>query len=279
MDADKTTALAEYNMMPITNFTEAVSLGKAFAKAKVMGARSDSDGLLVVALVREMGLVKAEATRHLMNGRITKKAGAILADFVRLGGTYKIIRRDAECAEILASMGDNKDLTFSFSWEDAQKEPFVYRGGPKDQMAELDKPFADRRLKDKYKTPRSRMQMLWARLSSDLGTALCPGACEGLYPPEVVSDFPENEAPEGKGGIIDGEEVAARMDRINGVDEPAPADFTVCPFGGEGVKGAKWAQFSTAVLEKAVASDKPEMTSTHKAAARLVLDERKQEAK
>jgi hypothetical protein len=267
---EQSTAMTVAPRMPIATMHDAVSLATAFAQAHVMGAQNDAEGMLAVTLIHEIGIVKAEATYHIMMGRLTKKAEAILADFVKAGGKYRIIQRDATGAKVIASMGDTKDAEFSFTWNDALQEPFVYAGSGKDQRAALRLPVEQRTLKDKYATPRSRMQMLWARLVSDMGRALCPSATDGLYPPEEVADFDELQHAKA-GQIIDADEVERRTQTQNKSDG---VDYTVCPFGGDEVAGKAWAELSDEVLNYALESDVKEITHTHKAAIRIVLEER-----
>jgi hypothetical protein len=181
------------------------------------------------------------------------------------------LQRDAAGAKVFAEIGANSG-EFAFSWQDALQEPFVYAGSPADQQRELKKPVEARNLKDKYATPRSRMQMLWARLVSDMGRALCPSATDGLYPPEEAADF-DDVQPSGRTGApatIDAQEVAKRA-----TAQQSATDYTVCPIGGEGFKGLAWTAMDDATLEGALTCDNAELTHTHKAAIRLVLEERK----
>lgn len=273
-----TTEIIQAARMPIATMNDAVTLAQAFAQAHVMGAKNDAEGMLAVTLIREIGLVKAESTYHIMMGRLAKKAEAILADFVKAGGKYKILQRDATAARIVASMGETQNAEFSFTWEDALQEPFIYDGSAKDQRAALKLPVEKRVLKDKYATPRSRMQMLWARLVSDMGRALCPAATDGMYPPEEVSDF-DDVQPIGRTGapkVIETEEIMKRTETQSTQSaQTAPIDYTVCPIGGIGFKNMPWSEMDDATLEGALASDNAEITVTHKAAIRLVLEERK----
>lgn len=271
-----TTALTvsqHQSRMPITTMHDAVSLATAFAQAHVMGAQNDAEGMLAVTLIHEIGIVKAESTYYIMMGRLTKKAEAILGDFIKAGGKYKILQRDASGAKVVASMGETQDAEFSFTWDDALQEPFVYAGSPKDQRAELKKPVENRNLKDKYATPRSRMQMLWARLVSDMGRALCPAATDGMYPPEEVSDF--DEVRGNPDHVIEKEEITQRTKKQ--VKSDPVLDCTVCPIGGEGWEGHPWAELNNEALEQALISDNNAITHTHKAAIRLVLEQRKEQ--
>lgn len=260
--------------MPMANMQDACALAMAFAQAHVMGAQNPAEGMMAVVLINEIGIVRAEARYHIMMGRLSKKAEAILSDFVRAGGTYRIVKRDSDCAEVVASMGETKDATFRFAWTDALLEPFVYAGKPSEQRAEMKKPLDKRAFKDKYATPRSRMQMLWARLVSDMGRALCPDACEGLYPPEEVADFDDAHVTRAGEPLSDAE-AARRAKNVTGAEETIVDDCLVCPIGGEGYEGRAWGEFGDDVLTAALASDDPALRPGHKAAIRLVMQERK----
>ena len=50
-------------------------------------------------------------------------------------------------------------------------------------------------MKPKYRTNRSRMQMIWARCVSDGVRVVCPAACQGVYTPEETEDIAEYDIP------------------------------------------------------------------------------------
>lgn len=267
-----TTALtAAQRAMPVATMHDAAQLAQCFAQAHVMGAKNDAEGMLVVTLIREIGLVKAESTYHIMQGRISKKASAVCADFIKAGGSYKILKRDAEGARLTATYKDNVDVEMRFLWEDALEEPFIYAGGEDAQFAELKKPVEERKLRAKYRTPRSRTQMLWARLVSDMVTTLCPEARDGMYTPEEVSDFTPEHGDDVQPAPIDVTEAARRMEDAEGV-----IDYTVCPIEGK-VKGMSWSQFTVEQLKRALESDDEAITNTHRAAICYAITEKEGE--
>lgn len=268
MSNEQETALATRPRMPIATMHDAATLATAFAQAHVMGAQNPAEGMLAVTLIHEVGLVKAESTYHIMMGRLSKKAEAILADFVKAGGRYKILQRDALGAAVVASMGDTKDATFSFSWEDALQEPFVYAN-----KNELKKPVAERTFKDKYATPRSRMQMLWARLVSDMGRALCPAATDGMYPPEEVADFDDVQP---RGQTIDVAEVSKRTKATAIVNAPAISPDRICPAGFGEYSGQEWEMIPDDILDAAFDSDDERITTAHKAVIKEALKFRRE---
>ena len=254
----------------LNSMQDAAALAQHFAQSHVMGATNAAEGMLAVVLINEIGLVKAESNYHIMMGRLSKKAHAVLADFVRAGGTYKILQRDEKGASMEASFKGTVGV-YSFTWEQALQEPFVYAGKPDIQRYQLTVPVEERQLKDKYATPRSRMQMLWARLISDTCQALCPDANDGMYPPEVVADF-ENVDPDKGNATIDISDAQARSEAV----EPV-IDYTVCPYPDALGLHKAWDTYDTERLEDALklAEDHhPEITATHKAAIRAVLDSR-----
>ena len=66
----------------------------------------------------------------------------------------------------------------------------VYEGKEGDIVAKLlNGKTQGLRIKAKYATPRSRMQMLWARLISDSIRIVAPEIITGVYVPEEVDDF------------------------------------------------------------------------------------------
>jgi hypothetical protein len=269
----------------MNSIADVFALARAFAQAHVLGARNDAEGVMALKVVQEVGMVRGNEVYNIMMGRLSKKASAICADFLKAGGKYRIVKRDSTCAELIASFGDTKDMTFRFTWEEAQEEPFVYAGGPDSQQAALLKPVAKRTLKDKYRTPRSRMQMLWARVVSDMGTALCPQVCEGMYPPEVTEDFDDEAVPTPGAAPtpITEDEAARRAKNVTAevVAEPAPTagipDATICPNGFGEYSGKAWADMGDEILAAAAETDG--LTPGHKAAIRRVQEERKEGGK
>ena len=296
-NSEQSTSLATVARMPLVTMQDAATLAQAFGQAHVLGASNQAEGMLAVAIINEMGIVRATAKYRIMMGQLSKTAHGILGDFVAAGGKYKIIRRDAECAEALVSFGETKDMTFRFSWEDAQQEPFVYEGKPADQWAELAKPIAQRKIKAKYRTPRSRMQMLWARIASDIGNCLCPDAGGGMYPPEVVEDFDAQGVPTNARSVqpisVDearalqasqqqvAQPVQAMAPTTAPVQEPEPQDaeivrdtgaFELCPVPGI-CFGHRWDEINNDGLKEMW--NAAEVTDEHRTVIAEIVEERK----
>lgn len=164
------------------------TLGESIHKSGIFGCQNHYQGK-VFALEAMTGtfLRLANAYHVFPSGRLTRKADDMLAGFVEIGGDYSILQRDEDAVSI--SMTLNCETTeFGMTWEDAQKEPFVYQGKESDIIAKLAKGETPP-LKPKYATPHSRMQMMWARLVSDAVRAVAPQVAAGRYTPEEMSDF------------------------------------------------------------------------------------------
>ena len=224
--------------LPVQSMAEIATCGELLAQAGFLGCKNQGEGFVVMIVCQQTGmsLFEYQQKYHYRQGQFSMQAHAILASFEDRGGTYELIERTPERAAIKLKKGDNEYLS-ELTWKDALEEPFVYRGNETTQLAELQKPQAQRRIKAKYSTRRARMQMLWARVISDGVVVVDPGARMGIYPPEVTEDFNHNKKEE---KVIEADEVVVK----NIVE--SVIDYTVCPL--EPKKGWKWTEMSTADL-------------------------------
>ena len=154
-----------------------VVIGTAIAKSRLFGCETVEQGqvLALECMVRGMPPLTLAEKYHLIQGKLSMRADAMLAEFNARGGKHKIKERSPERVAITLIL-DGESQDFSFSWEEALLESFVYSKvkGPDGQLL----------LKDNYATPRRRMQMLWARVVSDAVRAIMPGVNQGRYTPE-----------------------------------------------------------------------------------------------
>ncbi len=176
--------------LPATSMQDMQKAGELLAQANYLGTRSPGEGFLVMAACQQRGedLVSFQQRFHLRQGRFSMQAHEMLAELCRRGGGYKVLERSPEKASIKVWFREN-EYTCTLTWEEAQHEPFVYSGNEADQLAQLDLPWEKRKLKNKYKTPRSRQQMLWARVVSDSVVVVAPEVRGGIYTPEETDDF------------------------------------------------------------------------------------------
>lgn len=209
MEKSKTSAtgmaLTKGNAMPIASISDLQQIGELLRQTQLFGAQSAAEGFVIAAMCQQDGISYSEwmATNHMIHGRISKRADAILRDFNAYGGKHKVLERSPNRVAIELIYNDTT-TDFELTWADCLKEPFIYEGRESDVAAALcqvaaghDEYRAKLFMKPKYATPRSRTQMMWARLVSDSIRAVCPKAVSGYYTPEETEDFvgPENARP------------------------------------------------------------------------------------
>ncbi len=176
--------------LPVTSIEDLKKIGTELSRSKMIGNVNPAQGFVIACICHQTGQSFNEyaETYHVVGDRPSMRADTMLANLLDLGGEYKILERSPDRAALWMKYR-NAETEMEITAEEIYAEPVAYKGGPTAQMEELKKPFEKRRLKDKYATPRSRMQMLWARLISDAVRAVCPQANRGQYTPEEVEDF------------------------------------------------------------------------------------------
>lgn len=164
-------------------------LGDALAAAQFLGCSNKEQGRIMAweCLVNRISPLSVTASYHIIHGKLSMKSDAMLARFNAAGGTHKIKSRTADLAEIEVTYNGETNV-FSLSWDELKQEPTPYNGKEADIVANLLKG-AQPALKPKYATPRSRMQMMWARVVSDAIRAVFPQVNSGVYTPEETEDF------------------------------------------------------------------------------------------
>lgn len=186
----KTLAVYDRISDPIAAVRE---MGKDIAHSQMFGCSNEEQGrvLAMTCFAKRMDPLALAERYHLIKGKLSMRADAMLAGLHERGGSHRIIRRTADAAEIeIAINGDTQ--RFAFTWEEAKQEPFVYGKEEKGK----------RPLKDNWATPRSRMQMLWARVVSDGVRAMCPEVVCGSYAPEEIADMEPGGNGSAPGSIV-----------------------------------------------------------------------------
>ena len=205
-----------------------ITMGAAIAKSGMFGCGSLEAGQVFAmeCLARRMPPLMLAERYHVIFGKLSMKAEAMLAGFEEAGGKYKVIERGPDRVAVEMTIG-GQSQTLSLTWEDAQKEPFVYEG-KEGEIVDLltsgdPKKLAKLKLKSKYATPRSRTQMLWARLVSDGVRFLCPSVVSGTYTPEEIDDVQEADASANGNGAAGRPRKAAAVIDSTVVESPAVA--------------------------------------------------------
>ena len=230
----------------VNGMNELAWFGKQCALSGIIGCESEAQGVMVAHHLHTTGqsLFELEATHHLFEGRLTKKAESMLADLRRLGGSYKILARTSEEAAIYIEY-KGAELEFRFTWAEAQGESYPYGKDGKS-------------LKYNWSTPRKRTQMLWARVVSDGVRTCCPEASNGQYPIEIVQDF-DTDTQRAERTVADVEvEVLPPEHKRPAAKDPAPAPATAEPKAplGDSEKQAKAGKGTKAGKAKAKAEPK-----------------------
>lgn len=252
--------------LPICSVRDLQTLGAIISQSNLFGKRNPAEGLAIVAMCQQKRISWLDFMQnfHMIQGVVSKKADAMIADFHRIGGKHKVVVRTSEEARAVFVL-DGNEYESSITWEDCQREPFVYAGKEADVVAALNRgekpPF-----KAKYETPRARMQMLWARCVSDGVRTVAPECCCGIYTPEEASDFVE-ETPS---------PVARPAQEVPVNVSPSPlnasVDIETCPIGP--LAGQRWDSLDNNILNKALNGKAPQITVEMKDYIRSVLAER-----
>ncbi len=158
------------------------SFGVTLFQSGMFGLQNPSQGkvLALACAAKRMNPIDVLRQFDVVEGKLSMKASAMLGELRARGGTYEVLRRDAEGAALRITYG-SQVREFAFTWEEAQKEPFVWM---KDRKG----------FKTNWASPRARTQMLWARTISDAVRTMAPEIASGIYCPEELGDTCEADA-------------------------------------------------------------------------------------
>lgn len=276
--------LVKKDALPVQSMGDIEHAGRILAQTGMLGVSNPAEGFIIAATCQQerMSYLEFRETYNIIHGTPSMKADAMLAKFNELGGVHKIKSRTPDLIEIELDYQGSKTM-FSLSWDEAKEEPFPYRGKESAQLAELEKPFEQRQLKTKYTTPRSRMQMLWARCVSDAIRCVCPAANKGSYTKEEVEDFveadggnaepvPASPQPQAVADIPVEQTAPTVVTEETPFDEP---DYTICPVPSCEFTGVKWETLKTEDLEKALQLQNMGVEDGHKMVINQILEARK----
>lgn len=155
-------------------------LGEMIATSGMFGCQKIEQGqvLALQCMTERKAPLELAKTYHVIEGKLSMRADAMLAKFQMSGGTVKWLRRDDKVVEATFNLGGNS-LPFR-----ATLEEFVANGVATGR---------DGKLKDNWrKFPR---QMLTARVVSEAVRLLAPQVVFGVYTPEEISDAGTGSAP------------------------------------------------------------------------------------
>lgn len=166
--------------------------GDAMHASGMFGCKTKDQGrvLAMACLCERKNPLELTRLYHLVDGKLSMRADAMLAEFRGRGGEHKLIARTPDEAAIELTIGKGKGATkeiFRLTFKEVVQEPFPWAKGGKKFLP--DGSPDPKQLKDNWATPRARMQMLWARVVSDGVRTLMPEVVAGSYTPEEIGDI------------------------------------------------------------------------------------------
>lgn len=185
--------------------------GTMIAKSRMFGCENEAQGqvLAMACLAERQNPIAIKRTYHIIDGNLSMRSDAMLAELRNRGGKHKVLKRTEDEASIEVSY-NGETLVESLTWKEAQNEYWPYEKGGKT-------------LKKNWRTPRARRQMLWARVVSEAVRTIAPEVIAGVYTPEEVGDY-DDHAETARGPVnVDQlmRETAAKA------GEPIDAEYTV----------------------------------------------------
>lgn len=176
-----TQGIAIYNK--ISDPIEAIKvMGAMIAESGMFGCQKHEQGMVLAMQCLAEGKAPLELakTYHIVEGKLSMRADAMLGRFLTTGGKVKWLERGNEKVSANFSHGDNENVLIESSLEDMKKNGVA-----------MDK--TGKYLKANWqKFPR---QMLTARVISEGVRLLAPQLIAGVYTPEEVQDFSNDSKP------------------------------------------------------------------------------------
>lgn len=179
--AQDNTAITIYDKITdLPKFLGAMS-DDIFKSGLIKGCSPALAGVLALECVaRKQTFLQLVQTFHVIQGRLSIRADAALAEFNRMGGKHQLIEKTENRAAAKFTW-EKKTYDFSLTWDEAKTAPWCYG--------------TDGKLKDNWAHPMGRKAMLWARMVSDAVRTICPSVNCGRYTPEEIADFGNADDP------------------------------------------------------------------------------------
>ena len=181
MNESSTKELAtRQNTQPVHTIQEIAQMSHAIARSGLFGIQNEQQAMALLLIAQANGLhpMKAVERYHIIDGKPSKKADAMLSDFLQSGGKFRWLEYSETACEAEFSHSGN---TVRIRWTIEMA-----------QAAGLTKPRRSGKASPWQIYPR---QMLKARVISEGIRATYPGASDGLYTPEEVRQFDDPVEP------------------------------------------------------------------------------------
>jgi hypothetical protein len=249
----------------MTSMGDLAQAGALLARSGMFGITNEAAGFVVAATCHQQGisLMEFHRTFHIVEGRPSMRADAMLAEFRKRGGEYEIIENSVNRAAARFAFEGN-EREFEFTMDDARRTGDCFKADGKTL---------------KHNWSKRADDMLWARMVSRAVRRLCPEINAGLYSPEEMQEGDGDAAARPPMRVLTPEEVQTRIASAKTVTATLAAtsatlpDCTRVPDGFGDVSGKPWAELDDDML--GIALECAELDAGYKAAIRLVLEERK----
>ena len=244
--------------------TDLVRAGELLAQSGMFGISNAGAGFVVAATCHQQGisLMEFQRTYHIVNGKPSMRADAMLAELRKRGGKHRIIDNTVNRAAIEIEFEGQK-LKFEFTIEDARRTGDCFEKDGKTL---------------KHTWAKRPDDMLWARCVSRAVRRICPEIVSGLYTPEEVADF-DTPTQRREPVRINPDEVKVRTEQKTVTVDAEPVqeaeiNYQICPAIGSDFDGVEWSELDTATLQGALEAEIPEVVENHKDVIRGILAER-----
>jgi hypothetical protein len=250
--------------MPIASMADLTRAGEAVAQSGMFGVTNAGAGMVVVATCQSQGISLMEFARmyHIIDGKPSMRADAMLAEFRKRGGRYRMIENSVNRAAAAFEF-EGVNIEFAVTMDDAKRTGDAFKSDGKT-------------LKHNY--AHRADDMLWARMVSKAVRRLCPEIVYGLYSPEETGDFSQERggAPNREPVQITVEAAKARQQQVQPQEttiiEPVAVDYEVCPIKASAHCNMRWEDLSNATLRDLW--DCPELTDQHREVIARVVEAR-----
>ena len=162
-----------------TNLSEGRGIAQMLARSGLFGAKTEAEAFSLMLLADAEGLHPAAAARdyHIIQGRPTLRADAMLARFQAAGGRVKWLERNDQCVKAIFSHDAGGEIEVEWTIERANSiMTWSKKHNRKVALTESD---------NWQNYPRN---MLSARCISEGVRTVFPGVVAGVYAPEEVED-------------------------------------------------------------------------------------------
>lgn len=157
-------------------------MGEMIAGSGMFGCQKVEQGMVLAMQCLAEGKAPLELakTYHIVEGKLSMRADAMLGRFLTSGGKVKWLERSNERVSASWSHGCNEDVVITCTLDEMRKNGVA-----------MDK--TGRNLKTNWE--RFPRQMLTARVISEAVRLLAPQIVAGIYTPEEVQDFTNDSKP------------------------------------------------------------------------------------